>query len=150
GPAWTGAPATFFISNPAIRAVRFVPPAPPPQLFDVTVTTIGSGTGSVTRNPPAGPYAGCSNVTLTATADPGSCFVAWNGDVPGAPNTTNPLAVLVDSNETITARFNNASQGILQFVCDGMGSIHADPPNQDFTSPGGPYSITQPIGTVVT
>ncbi len=74
-----------------------------PTFYTLTVATAGTGSGVIT--PAAGDYyylAGAS-VTLTATANPGSTFVGWSGDVSG----TNPTAtVVMDGNKTATAVFN--------------------------------------------
>jgi subtilisin family serine protease len=77
--------------------------------YPVAVTTSGDGSGRVTSDPegidcgdvceadfPAG-----SSVTLTATPDPGSAFVAWGGDCHGA----DPCVLTVDGASDATATF---------------------------------------------
>ncbi len=149
GATWTGAAATQIVTSLARgRSVAIVPPVPAAQTFNVNVSTTGSGFGSVAKSPPTGPYAKCSTVNLTATANPGSVFVGWGGDASGV---TNPLPVLVDGNKNITAQFDLlAGQKILNLTGVGDGSINATPPNTNFASPGGPYPIVQPNNTAIT
>ncbi|MBK8430872.1 MAG: hypothetical protein IPL28_06070 [Chloroflexi bacterium] len=47
-------------------------------------------------------FAASTVVTLTATADLGSTFTGWSGDV---LTTTNPITVTMDSAKAITATF---------------------------------------------
>ncbi|MCX6875622.1 MAG: leucine-rich repeat protein [Verrucomicrobia bacterium] len=63
------------------------------------VLTIDALHGTV---PGAGQYAPNTTVELTATADPGYVFTVWTGDASG---TDNPLAVLMNANQTVTANF---------------------------------------------
>ncbi|MBL9076159.1 MAG: DUF4082 domain-containing protein [Planctomycetes bacterium] len=60
------------------------------------------GGGSVARAPDLPLYLDGSIVLLTATPDANRTFVGWSGDVVG---TTNPLAVLMDGDKTVTATF---------------------------------------------
>jgi hypothetical protein len=50
----------------------------------------------------AGQYALNTTVELTATADPGYLFSEWTGDATGS---SNPLSILLNSNKTIGATF---------------------------------------------
>ena len=61
--------------------------------------------GGVTVNPPTGPYAPGTAVTLTPTASLGYHFVNWTGDAPAGHQTDNPLTVTMDGNKTVTANF---------------------------------------------
>jgi uncharacterized repeat protein (TIGR02543 family) len=63
------------------------------------------GNGSVLLNPPSGPYAPYSQVTLTATPSPGWYFVGWSGDI---NSTQNPITFTITKNMNITATFVNS------------------------------------------
>ena len=79
--------------------------------FTLSVIRAGTGTGSVSSNPPgincgadcSEPYNSGSSVTLTATASGGSTFAGWSGcnTVSGATCT-----VAMSAAATVTATFN--------------------------------------------
>jgi len=66
--------------------------------------TIAAGTGGTT-NPVPGTctYDQGTSVSITATANPGSCFGHWSGDASG---TTNPVTITMNGNKTVTANFD--------------------------------------------
>jgi hypothetical protein len=79
--------------------------------YTLTITKSGSGTGTVSSSP-SGIYCGgvCSyqfasgtSITLTATADAGSVFGGWSGDVTDTNTTT---TVTMSANKSVTATFN--------------------------------------------
>jgi uncharacterized repeat protein (TIGR02543 family) len=111
----------------------------PPQ-YTLTVNTVGTGSGSVTLDPPGGTYDEGTIVTLTASADAGSTFEGWSG---AASGTANPVTVTMDGDKTVTATFDliPPPQYTLTVNTDGAGSgsVTLDPP-------GGTYDE----GTVVT
>jgi List-Bact-rpt repeat protein len=95
------------------------------RLFTVTVQKVGSGSGTVTSSPAGidcGEICGIqfpdgTNVSLTASAAPGSFFAGWSGACSsnGACN--------VSSNATVTARFTAATNtGRLTVTKNGNGS----------------------------
>lgn len=67
-----------------------------------TLTTNVTGAGTITLNPPAGPYDVGTVVTLTATPASGSQFVEWSGALSGV---TNPGTLTMNANKTVTATF---------------------------------------------
>jgi alpha-tubulin suppressor-like RCC1 family protein len=71
--------------------------------FALTVSTNGSGTGTVT--PGTGGYDAGSQVTLTAQATGDSIFTGWSVDGQSA-GWTNPLTITMDKNRTVIATFN--------------------------------------------
>jgi len=79
---------------------------PPPQ-YTLMVNKVGSG--SVALNPPGGVYDENTVVTLTATPGAGYQFSGWSGDLNGA---TNPAAITIDTNKTVTATFAPAPAGV--------------------------------------
>jgi hypothetical protein len=74
-----------------------------PITYALTVTTQGSGT--VTLDPPAGPYAAGTTVTLTAVPAAGSVFGGWSGAATGSAN---PLLLVMDADKAVQARFNTS------------------------------------------
>ena len=100
-------------------------------LRDLTVTTVGAGSGNVTSNPPAidcgvdctTSLASGSVVTLTAEADLGSTFAGWGGDASG---NANPLAVTMDGSKAITATFTQ-DEYTLDVSTVGSGSVEKQP-----------------------
>src|SRR5438876_772714 len=112
-------------------AVRFVPSGVAGAL---TVTKVGTGSGTVT-SAPAGIYCGtdCSEiygngtvVILTAIAAPGSIFAGWSGD-PGCAGS----ALTMSDNRSCTATFNSEDllldngQGGTSFT--GTWTVSTDP-----------------------
>ena len=66
--------------------------------YELNVATVGNGTAA----PNSGMYDYGTVITLTATADLGSTFTGWSGDV---LTTTNPITITMDSAKAITATF---------------------------------------------
>ncbi len=74
-----------------------------PAFYTLTVAMSGAGAGVVTPAVGDHYYLANASVTLTATANPGSTFAGWGGDVSG----TNPtITVVMDGNKTAVAVFN--------------------------------------------
>ncbi len=97
--------------------------------YELNVATVGNGTAT----PNSGTYDYGTVITLTATADTGSTFTDWSGDV---VSTTNPVTVTMDSDKFITATFS-LNQYELNVVTVGNGTAV-------------PNSGTYDYGTVVT
>jgi hypothetical protein len=83
----------------------------------VVVTRNGTGSGTVTSNPPGigcgstctGRFATGTNVTLTASAASGSAFAGWSG---GCTGTSATCTVTIGSPTTnVTATFNSTAPG---------------------------------------
>lgn len=115
----------------------------------LTVTKMGTGSGTVT-----GPNISCGadctesypdgmQVTLTATADPGSSFTGWSGC---DSFNGNECTVTVDGAEAVTATFDPIPR-TLTVIRAGSGSGTVTGPNIDC---GTDCTDTQPHGTVVT
>lgn len=74
-------------------------------VYTLTITTSGSGVGSVEVSP-SGPYYTEALVVLWANASNGSMFSGWSGALTG--NHT-PETLLIDGNKTINAEFSSTS-----------------------------------------
>jgi len=73
--------------------------------YTLTVTTDGSG--SVELVPPGGIYNEGTQVQLIATPDPSAAFSGWSGDLSGSQN---PATITMDSDKSVRAVFNDASE----------------------------------------
>jgi uncharacterized repeat protein (TIGR02543 family) len=74
----------------------------PPNQYTLTVFASPAETGTIARDPDQQQYAAGTTVMVTATAASGYEFTGWQGDADGS---TNPIAVTMDKNKTMTARF---------------------------------------------
>ncbi len=75
---------------------------PVAESFTLTVSVDPVGSGTVTVLPDQATYTSGTEVTLTATAEPGWTFTGWDGDASGD---VNPLTIIMDANKSITAHF---------------------------------------------
>ena len=64
--------------------------------------TVNATNGTVVKTPDAADYASGTSVSLQANADAGYHFTTWSGDATG---TTNPVAVTMNRDKTVTAYF---------------------------------------------
>jgi hypothetical protein len=77
-------------------------------VYNLTINGSGSGSGQIKVNgnlrnlPFAGSFNSGANLTLEAIASSGSNFSSWSGDLSGS---SNPVAVTMDGNKTITSIF---------------------------------------------
>ena len=124
----------------------------------LTVTTPGTGSGTVTQaSPPSAPGVSCGTncwsyppgtmVTLTASNNPGSTFTGWSG---GGCSGTGDCVLTVTSNLSVTATFSLVSSGQQYTLTTatasgtGSGTISAPPPTG--TPCGAGCWITRPAG----
>ncbi len=77
---------------------------PKPKKFSLNVTVDGSGT--VSLDPPDGPYPEGAHVTLTANPAAGNEFVSWSGDASGS---TTEVTVTMNGKREVTATFQPSS-----------------------------------------
>ena len=89
----------------------------------LSVVPIGSGSGTVARSPNQPDYAWGSIVQLTATPGAGSRFETWGV---GASGSANPVNVAMDSNLTVTARFESDFH-VLTVNLNGSGTVTKNP-----------------------
>jgi hypothetical protein len=71
-----------------------------PEFYSCSITLNGQGSVSIT--PDVSSYLTGTEVTLTATADPGWVFTHWTEDQSG---TSNPISFKIESDKAITANF---------------------------------------------
>ena len=106
--------------------------------FQLSLTTVGTGTISAQPSAANNVYNAGTVVGLTATAGTGYQFAGWSGACSG---TTITCSVTMDAAKSVTATFTQ-QQFVLTLTTVGDGSITADPG----PATGGMYGF----GTVVT
>ena len=89
------------------------------QQYSLNVNKVGTGGGSVSKNPNLETYAFGSSVTLTATPEIGSIFAGWSDDLSG---TANPASITISSSKTVTARFTRISPELTILSPEGYGT----------------------------
>lgn len=96
----------------------------------ITVTTAGSGSGTVTQTPQKVSYACNEAVTLEAIPASGSHFTGWSDDLSGADN---PVTINVMSDMFITATFTEDDvYHTLEITTQGQGTVGVTPPGSQF------------------
>ena len=103
----------------------------------VTLTLNPTTGGSITANPDQPSYTYGTEVTLTATPDPGYSFDSWSGHLTG--NNT-PETIIMNGDKTITATFTQ-NEYTLTLNIVGSGSISSNP-NQPTYHYGDSVQIT--------
>lgn len=73
-----------------------------------TLATSVSGNGQILLSPAGGIYDENTEITVSATADPGWFFAGWGGDLSGL---TNPEIVTMDGNKSVSALFMPSGGG---------------------------------------
>ena len=104
------------------------------QLQILVILAIGNLQNGTIRG--AGTYLSGTSATLTASPDPGYLFTGWTGDGSG---TDNPLALVMDGNQTVGAVF---SQDQRDLDADGLSNyqelvLHGTDPNDADTDGDG-------------
>jgi aryl-phospho-beta-D-glucosidase BglC (GH1 family) len=103
------------IDQGALDAVKRGAGVGNPNLFTLTVTKAGTGSGTVTSSPSgincgstcSGNYSSGTSVTLTATAASGSTFAGWGGACTGTATCTVSMTAV----RSVTATFNTSGTG---------------------------------------
>ncbi|GAA0890459.1 glycoside hydrolase family 9 protein [Fulvivirga kasyanovii] len=75
---------------------------------EYTLSTSINGQGSIQLSPAGGVYDANTEVTLTALPVAGYVFTGWSGDLSG---TANPATIVMTTNKTVTATFEEESGG---------------------------------------
>ena len=127
-------------------------PLPPPVLFDLTVSKLGTGGGTITSSP-AGIDCGSdcsetlvdgSSVTLTATPATGSTFTGWSGA--GCSGTSTCIVTMSEA-RSVTAQFTADLLLSVTKSGTGSGTVASSPGGIDC---GSTCSTTVASGTSVT
>ena len=127
----------------------------------LTITTTGTGFGTVTSNPTgincgpdttcAGAFNQCTPVTLTATAAQGSRFAGWGGACSGNSST---CSTIVSTDKPVTATFNltASTRNLLTVNKSGAGSgtVISNPTGINCGPTCPTASTTFAVGTTVT
>jgi thermitase len=94
-------PATVMMTaNKAVTATFNLIPI---TYYTLTITTTGTGSGTVIKSPAQISYTAGTVVSLTATANTESTFAGWSGDLSGS---VNPTSITMTGNKTVTATFS--------------------------------------------
>jgi formylglycine-generating enzyme required for sulfatase activity len=89
--------------------------------------TVAARDGSVTKSPDQATYPHGAAVTLKAVPNTGYSFKHWTGDLSG---NTNPTALVVDTDKSVTASFALKTYGLT--VTAGDGSVVMSPPQPNY------------------
>ncbi len=100
-------PTQTYISSNYFRDIVFSPTGTPPPVtnYTVTVSKLGTGTGTVTCNPVNCSVTPGSSITLTATPASGSSFTAWSNA--GSCVTATSCTFTPTANTTVIATFTS-------------------------------------------
>ena len=118
------------------EGTTFAPASLPGVCCSLTVTKLGSGSGTVTSSPSGidcgaictAAFSKGTMVTLTATPDSGSTFTGWGGDCVGAGRCT----VTMDQDRAVTATFDIVAQpGPRVLKQDAVATLQALLPTGD-------------------
>lgn len=93
-------PYTYVPQGPEVATLTFVAT---PKVVSYRLTTSVSPEGSGSIEPDGGKYEEGTEVTLTATPNPGYEFASWSGDASGSEN---PTTITMDSDKSVTANFS--------------------------------------------
>jgi len=99
--------------------------------YNLTLNQAGNGSGTVGSDPSESSFLPGTVVTLQATANPGSTFAGWSGDVTG---NNNPVAVVMDGNKVVTALFTRDSMTSL--AIQRFGATWSALPNDNYSTLG--------------
>ena len=129
------------------------------DMFTLTITRAGSGTGTITSDVGGincgstciGSFGYGSVVFLTASPSTTSSFTGWTGDYTG---TDNPLQITIDGNKTVQATFTLLTYTISGTVTVGStglaGVTMTGLPGDPVTDASGAYTATVNYGSTVT
>ena len=102
-----------------------------------TLSLSQQGNGTISPNTGSYRFYGGTHVTLTATATGTSYFVGWQGDISG---TQSPITIVMDSDKTIQATFENLPY-LLYTAVQGKGEVYP-PAGQYMYAPGTEVTLT--------
>ena len=103
--------------------------------YVLTITTNGTGSGSVARDPDKQSYTAGETVELTAQPAADALFAGWSGAVSGTSVTA---SVVMDGNKSVVATFDQATvdRYALNVLTagDGSGTIRVTPDQETYRS----------------
>jgi YVTN family beta-propeller protein len=141
--SWSGCTANGSSCSVTMDAAKTVTATFTLKQYSLTVSTTGTGSGTV--NPSGGTFNHGTSVSLTATPNTGSQFSGWSV---GCSGTANPCSVLMDGPKSVTASFTAAApppptqyQLTLSKDGDGSGSLTPNP-----SSANGKYNAGTQVG----
>ena len=103
-------PLTITMDSDKTLSATFVEDTP--DQYTLSLTKVGQG--NVTPDPTGPNYDAGTEVTLTATAEPGWEFAGWSGDVPASQE--DQITVKMDSDLSITATFTKVNTIYLPII----------------------------------
>jgi len=140
--SWSGCTANGSSCSVTMDAAKTVTATFTLKQYALTVTTAGTGSGTV--NPSGGTFNHGTSVSLTATPNAGSQFTSWSGCTASG----NSCSVTMDGPKTVTATFTATAppppaqyQLTLSKDGDGSGSLAANP-----SSATGKYNSGTQVG----
>src|SRR6266567_2516932 len=94
-----------------------------PNTMRLTITKAGNGGGAVFASPAGTPdYDAGTSITITATANPGSAFVAWGGACAGSAATA-PCTLVMDADKAVTATFGLSQTFVSGTWSKALGTV---------------------------
>jgi len=114
--------------------------------YTLTVTTSGTGAGTVTTDPSGTTFAAGTLVTLTATPASGSTFAGWSGACSG---TSQICAITMNSNVSVGASFVAAQTYAITASSGRGGSVSPTGTSTVTAGDTKTYAITPDTGYVV-
>ncbi len=120
GTSWVDITSIYSNTNVCVKAFTLGSGGSTPTSYSLT-TNIGTGSGTITRNPDQATYASGTQVTLTANADTGYVFTGWSN---GATGSTNPITITMDANKTVTANFEATGPAATRYEQDNAYLVY--------------------------
>jgi FG-GAP-like repeat/Divergent InlB B-repeat domain len=128
----------------------------PTTAFTLSITDAGSGTGTVSSDPPgiqcgavcSASFASRTTVTLNAVAEPyifASVFTGWSGSCSGVST----CSVVMNADKSVTANFVQSQTLSVTLTGNGSGSVTSNPGGSSCTNAGGSCSARLATGTAV-
>ncbi len=93
---------------------------------EYVVTTVAEGQGTVSLLPAGGTYFVGTEISLSATPDPGFQFDHWSGDINGDQS---PIQAVVTGDMTITANFSGQDRPYVAYPLTGVTASTYEDPN---------------------